>query len=53
MDIRNAFQHIVNKTFEQKGLNKENSSLISYINSNLFKMSDYSTEATLNVPNRI
>ena len=54
MDINNAFQTIVNDTFDQKNLDKSGSAFIAFINNpKLFHLGEYSTEATINVPNRI
>jgi len=53
MDIRSAFQQVVNDTFDKNHLNKDNSSLIRYLNGGSFRLSDFSDEATINVPNRV
>lgn len=53
MDINSAFQQMINYTYDKNNLNKENSLLIKYLNSKDFRLSDYSSEATINVPNRI
>ncbi len=53
MDIGHAFQQIINNTYQAKSIDTSSSPLIQFINSNNFRLSDYSTEATINVPNRI
>ncbi len=44
---------MINYTYDKNNLNKENSLFIQYLNGKDFRLSDYSTEATINVPNRI
>jgi hypothetical protein len=53
MDINSAFQQMINYTYDKNNLNRENSLFIKYLNGKDFRLSDYSTEATINVPNRI
>ena len=53
MDINSAFQQMVNHTYDTMGLKKDESSFVAYINSKHFRLKDYSTEATINVPNRV
>jgi len=53
MDMSNAFQQMINLTYEQNNLTKEASALISYINSPIFNLDYFSSEVTINVPNRI
>jgi hypothetical protein len=44
---------MINLTYEQNNLTKETSALISYINSPIFNLNYFSSEVTINVPNRI
>ena len=44
---------MINYTYDKNNLNRENSVFIKYLNGKDFRLSDYSTEATINVPNRI
>lgn len=54
IDINDAFQHIINTTISSLDSPPTYiSALQSYLNSAAFRLADYSTEVTINIPDRI
>lgn len=53
LDIRYALQQIIRQTYATEGKAMEYSAFIQYIDSGRFKLEEYATEATINLPNRI
>jgi hypothetical protein len=51
MDIRYALQQIIKQTYATEGM--EYSAFVQYIDSGRFKLEEYASEATINLPNRI
>lgn len=54
MDITRDYQYLVNSTYAKLNRTTESAiALQAYISSNKFNLGDYSTEITINIPNRI
>jgi len=53
MDMKYAFKQIIQDTYKLQGKNLNSSSLIKFLNSPYFRLADFASEATINVPDRI
>ena len=54
LDIEQAYQHIVHETYQQLHRKQRSAvAFVSYMNSSAFNLADFSTEITINIPNRI
>jgi hypothetical protein len=46
-------QQMLNQTYRKANIDPDNSSLVKFVNSPLFDLGHYASEATVNLPNRV